>query len=183
MAAKLNETASTRAKSNVSNDVIWGFMQEAAESRRAIDEATAVHRTILKRAKSAGVDQKILADAISARKQDPDKVVMDLKNTIRYYEIGGIPLSKSGLFDNLSADPVDERTQEEQGLWAAEEAGYNCGIANGARDDNPFPPGVETHAKWDEGFQRGKKFLAGQTTASDKPASTRRGKNRPETLN
>lgn len=183
MAEKLNETASERTKSNVSNKLISDYMREAAESKRAIDEATAVHRTILKRAKASGVNQRALLEALSARKNDPDKVIMEMKDTIRYLEIGGIPLSKSGLFDNLTAEPVDERTQEERGLWAAEEAGYNCGIANGARDDNVFAPGLPTHAKWDEGFLRGKKALAGQTTAADKPASTRRTRNRAETLN
>jgi ribosome modulation factor len=183
MAESLTETKAERARSNLSNDVIADFMREAAATKRAVEEANSAHRTVLKRAKAAGVNQRALLEAMAAKKQDADKVVIELRDTIRYLEIAKIPISKSGLFDDLDLEPLSAEAEEADASWASEEAGYQAGIANAARDDNPFPPGQKTHGDWDAGFRRGKQFLAGQTTDSAvKPASTRRGKNRPADL-
>ncbi len=178
MAKRLNETAGERSKSNVDSALISQYMREATVAKRELDEKQGSYRSVLKRAKGAGIETKALIAAMNAKKLDDDDVIRDLRNTIRYYSIAGIGVSKSGLFDDLDIAVADD-VKEDQGQWAAEEAGYEAGKSNGAREDNPFPPGAPTHAKWDKGWRRGKQVLAGQPADAAKPASTRRGKNRP----
>ncbi len=179
MANKLNNGSNTNSGSNVTNDTISGFLHEIAVADREVSEATGRRRALLKRAKSEGLDLEALGFVSKAKKRETDEVVRLLRNTIRYSHVAKIEMSVSGLFDNLDLTALDPDAAAKQGQWAAEEAGFECGKANGSREDNPFPPGAELHAQWDAGFLRGKRFLAGEDVATTgKTASTRRGKNR-----
>lgn len=178
MANRVNETKSEQRAANVTNDTISDFIREAGAAKREVEEANGRYRSILKRAKATGCNQGEIVAALQAKKQDPDQVLINLRDKVRYLGIVGVPVTKGGLFDDLDFTDLAPETQEKDQHWAAEEAGYTAGKANGSRDDNPFPPGAESHVAWDGGYIRGKQALAGTEPEGAKTASTRRSKQR-----
>ena len=185
MASQSTETKNEQNGANVPDALIASFMREASETKRLVDETGEAHRTaksshqaVLKRAKNQGVNTRALLEAMAARKTEHDKVVIELRDTIRYLGLAGVPLKDSGLFDGSLVPVETDEQRQENAAWAADDAGYTSGKENGSREDNPFPPGSEPHGRWDEGWRRGVKARADAAKPGVAKASTRRAKDR-----
>lgn len=148
--------------SNVSNEAIAQFAIEAGKAQREIDEATGRKRAVLKRAKAAGVDTKALLAALALKKLDPDVVLQQQRDLIRYVGIIApyVPMTQAELFQGLDTAPLAERAAQDMTTWEAEERGYNAGIAGGGMDDCPFEPGTPAYVAFHEGFIRGQSVIA-----------------------
>lgn len=171
----------TTPPSNVSSEVIAGYAIEYDRAQREKDEAVGRARAILKRAKSAGVKTKLLIAALAQKKQDPDELRIEMRDSIRYCNII-VPLAKLTQADlfNDAERPLNSKTQAQMQTWEAEQKGYDCGLIGGTMDDAVFAPGTPAYAAFQTGFTRGQTVIAERMGENSKQADSglkkRRGK-------
>lgn len=182
---------------NVPNETWLQFVREASATKREIDEASGRHRSVMKRAKAAGCNPKVIALAITSKKQDPAVVASEIRDTVRVMNLVGVELTPGNLFGTWEPS-VTEKAAEEFDLHTSEERGYAAGKGGQDRAGNPFEAGSPFHQSWDNGWIRGQKFIADsmgpdkvQANASRKrpertpeaktapKAATKRGRGRP----
>lgn len=175
-------------KSNVPPETIRSAVRECSQLKAAIDAATGEYRACLKKWKSQGVNPKMIAEVIQARKVDPGVIQQEMRERIRYLALFNMPTKQSDLFNGLDLSGTTQKEQAEHREWEAKTLGYEAGYAGKPIDENPWhdKPGSESFVNWREGWQDGQAALARQTfhkpeKADIKQASTRRRRNK-ETL-
>jgi hypothetical protein len=168
---------SEASQSNVSNETILEFIREATATKRAIEEATGRHRAVLKRAKNAGCNPKIISSAIVSRRQDPAVVVSEVRETVRTFNLVGIEMGSSDLFGGWSGE-ITEKAAEQHSAFSVKEAGYEAGKAGTDRAGNPHEPGSPFHQRWDEGWIAGQAAIAARMMPGATQANASR--KRPE---
>lgn len=174
------ERLDTTPPSNVSNEAIAQFAIEAGTAQREIDEATGRKRAVLKRAKAAGVDTKALLAALALKRRDPDDVLTEQRNIIRYAGIIAphLPMSQAELFEGLDQRPLADKAARQMQEWDADERGYAAGLNGGSMDDCPAAPGTPVYVRFHAGFMRGQAVIAERMGDNAKPANTRAAKRR-----
>jgi hypothetical protein len=160
---------------NVSNETWLQFVREAAATRREIEEATGRHRAVMKRAKAAGCNPKVIAAAITAKKQDPAVIVSEVRDSVRVLNLVGIELDSGSIFGSWQPE-ITQKAAEEFDLHVAEERGYGAGKGGGDRDANPYEPGSPFHAAYDKGWIAGQRAIAEQMGPDKKPVAASRAR-------
>ena len=174
------------AVSNVSDEVIASYAVEADRAQRDIDEATGRKRSVLKRAKSDGIKTRVLLAAIKMKKQDPDEVALEMRDSIRYANIiaPGVRLTQAELFSASDAPTaLNAKTQGKVQDWDAEQRGYESGLNGGTMDDCVFAPGTEGRVHFQQGFVRGQTVIAdrmGENAKKADPSRTKRRGGKPD---
>ena len=169
------------ATSNVSNEVIAGYAVEADRAQRDIDEATGRKRSVLKRAKAEGVKTRVLLAAIKMKRQDPDEVALEMRDSIRYVNIitPGVRLTQAELFTGEDATrPLNVKVQAEVQAWQAEAGGYADGKQGGHLNDSPHQVGTEARVHYERGWLRGQAVIANEMAPNAKKADPSRTKRR-----
>ena len=77
----------------VSNDAVIDLMREYSMQKRRCLEENGVLRNILKRGKKDGINVKALITTCEATKLEPDIVIRDLSDTVRYMALRKIPMT------------------------------------------------------------------------------------------
>ena len=181
MAEKL--TPPTGHNSEAGKGQFLAFFREAGAAKRELEELQGKYRSILKRAKSEGVNTKQLVAAMALRKQDPDDVAKDQRDLVNYMRWIGLPIgSQAELFGDGDADENTTDTEDyAQRLWEVHEAGYAAGKNGQKPEDNPHEAGSEFHQTWAMALGKGQeaaRFInpAGVETV----AAPKRGRGRPK---
>jgi ribosome modulation factor len=142
------------APTNVPNETWLEFLREATATKRAIEEASSKHRTVLKRAKAAGCNPKVLAIALAAKTQDPAVVVSEIRDTVRVLNLVNVTMKQTDLFGGWEPT-LNAGAAAVQALFDAEERGYAAGKAGAAADENPYELGTEAAQSWGRGWSHG----------------------------
>ena len=168
------------AKSNVTNEAIAQFAIEADQAQREIDEASGRKRAVLKRAKGAGVNTKALLTALGMKRDDEERVRLDMRDTIRYAHIvaPAVKMSQDDLFGGFETRALKPKVQAQVQAWEAEQEGYTAGLNGGDRSDSRFPEGSPGSAQFFKGFLRGQSVIAARMGPDEKKASASLVKNR-----
>jgi hypothetical protein len=162
------------APSNVTAGLVQHWGRELSKTQMAVTEAMGVHRSRVKAAKNAGVDTKALLAGLQMRKRDPEEVMAEVKNGLRYLAFLGLPIgAQAGLFSNDGeiADQLTDTERAQQAEWEAQVAGYSAGRAGQHRDANPHPPGTPHHVAWDEHYLKGQAAIAAEMGPGVTPIS------------
>jgi len=167
----------SNAPENIDNDAKLAWMRQYQTQKRLCDEANGVLRSIIKRAKSEGMNSKSLIGAVASSKLDPDVVKNDLRDTIHYLSLLRMPLTQAELFADLDVT-VSEDTAAASSAWDADDAGYRAGRAGAGIDDCPFPHGTELAVHWVKSWQAGLATIAQEMGPNQRPASVSKGRPR-----
>lgn len=165
----------TGSNSNTaSNDSAADWIRQIRHQGRRCDEENGVLRNLFKRAKADGINTAAAREAIKATKLDLDVVESDLRDTLRYMAIIRVPVSKEKLFD--WSDAVTSKTEHEDSLWEADDAGYRAGRHGVRTEDCPpqFKPGSELYVHWLESWHKGQAAIAREMGEHVKPANPSR---------
>lgn len=165
--------------SNVPNETWLQFVREASATKREIEEASGRHRSVMKRAKAAGCNPKIIALAIASKRQDPAIVSNEIRDTVRVLNLVGVTMTQTDLFAGWSPE-VTEKAAMEHDHFTADERGYDAGKAGQDRDGNPFEPGSPFHVAWDAGWLKGQAAIAAAMAPGATQASARRARPKRE---
>jgi ribosome modulation factor len=157
----------------VSNDAVLALMREYATQKRVCSEANGSLRNILKRGKKDGINVKSLIAACEATKQEPDVVIRDLADTIRYMSLRQIQVSRETLFDGWDTE-ITQKSRAADDIWTAGERGYRAGRDGQKVEDSPYLPGTEYHAEWLRNWGQGQAAIARELGPDAKIASTSR---------
>jgi ribosome modulation factor/uncharacterized protein (UPF0335 family) len=150
------------------------WLRQVRQQRRKVAEENGVLRNIYKRAKADGVDIKAAQDAIEATKRDPDEVIAEMRNKIRYMGILHVKVTAQD-FESITTD-VTQKTAREDDLWDADEKGYVGGRSGVKVDDAPYEPGTERHVHWMAAWHKGQAAIARELGPDTKVASISRGR-------
>src|SRR5208283_943020 len=157
--------------SNVSNETWLNHIRECALAKRAVEEASGRHRAKLKAAKADGVDPKLVAWAVTqVKRRDALDVALELRGMVRVANLLGVSAMMDSIFDGWSPG-INSAAQHQQGLFDAEDSGYQAGKQGTSRSDNPEIAGTEAFVEWDKGWIAGQAAIAasmgpGETQAS-----------------
>lgn len=122
------------------------------KDRDVAKQSIGVYRSALKAAKKIGVDTDAYTAMRDKDRADHGKVIMQSANEGRYLRIIKSPLADLGLFQNLEPPTLDEEPASEKGLRA--------GRSGFSRTSNPFSPGSEDYATYDESWLKGQTEIA-----------------------
>jgi ribosome modulation factor len=168
----------TNASEAISNDEALDWMHKVMAQQRRCDEENSALRLIYKQIKAAGHNEKAMRRAIRNGKIEPETVVNNLRDEIRYSGLRHIPVTPESLFDGMDF-AITEKTQAGQDLWDAEETGYRAGRHGVPVEDCPYPPGSELHVHWTDWWRKGKAAQARELGPDATVATARRGRGRP----
>jgi ribosome modulation factor len=148
-------------------------MRQYDVQRRRCSEENGVLRNIVKRAKADGTNVKAMSATYSARKLDPQQVVADMRDTIRYMNLRRIPMVAEDLFAGWDTR-VTDKTREIDTLFEAEAAGYAAGRAGAKIEDCTYQAGTDLHVEWVRSWKLGQAAIARELGPDVKQASTAR---------
>jgi ribosome modulation factor len=142
--------------SNVPAETILYWTHELSRSKRAVDEATSLHRNRVKKAKTDGVTTDAILESIAWSRLDADERRRRIIDRIRVESVR-YPDSGSIFSDTLpSLDVrVSERMRYTDTLFDAETKGYQHGRSGVAIDENPYQAGSELAVVWHREWSRG----------------------------
>jgi ribosome modulation factor len=161
----------THAQSN-GESLEWAT--KVRRQKRVCESENGVLRNLIKQAKAAGENTKALLQAIAATKQDPDTVLTDTRDFVRYASLMHIPLPSEEIYA-WNAD-VTEKTAAADLAWDAEDQGFRAGRHGLKMEDCPFEHGTELSVVWLEHWAKGQAAIAAEMGENAKPASTSRGR-------
>lgn len=174
------------AAPNVSNDTIQEYQRAYSTQKRRCDEENGVLRSLLKKAKSDGVNTKILIEVHQTAKQEHDVILAEMRARVRYMALRSIPVHSVDLFDDIDLD-VSESSQMANERHTAETAGYAHGQMGGSLDENPYSGESDDLAgHWRTGHAEGvaarkRTEIRGEQTVPPTPRPGRRGGRRRST--
>jgi hypothetical protein len=149
------------ADTAISNDADLEWMRQIQTQQRRCDEENGVLRNIFKRAKADGRNVASMRRAIKATKREPGEVIADLRAEIRYMALRRIPLTQAELFAGFDLH-LAEKSEHEDDLWSADDAGYRAGWGGVPIDDDPHAAGSEADVHWRAGWHKGQAARARQ---------------------
>lgn len=152
------ETAQDNAtRSNVSARDIAMAERQFVESVEKLETAKGRHRNLLKQLKATGINVDMLKAVVGLKRQDPDDVLGNQKDFIRYARTLNLPIgTQLNLLDaEIPADELESTEREEQVAWDAGEQGKVAGKAGHPAEGNPHNPGTLAHAAWNLGHTKG----------------------------
>ena len=130
----------------------------------------------MKRAKAAGCNPAIIAQAIAAKRKDPAEVLSEVRDSVRVFNLVGIEILAPAIFGDW-VPAVTEKAALDQDMFTAEERGYEAGKAGQDRNGNPFTAGSPFHQEWDAGWAKGQGAIAERMQPGAKQADA--SKQRP----
>jgi hypothetical protein len=142
-----------------SNETWLEFIREATLSKRSIEEASGRHRAILKRAKSAGCNPKIVMEIINGVRQGAEVIVPEMRDRARGFNLAGINVTQEHVFGGWD-DRVTTKADEEHQVFEAAQAGYTAGKNGVPIDDCPHAPGTEHYVAWTREWHMGQAAIA-----------------------
>jgi ribosome modulation factor len=159
------------------NDSAADWMRQYRVQKRLCEEANGVLRSLIKRAKSDGINTKAMIEAVKASKLDPEVVAADLRDQIRYMGIIHVPMTQASLFDDYNVE-VSTQTAHADDLWDADDNGYRAGRHGARIEDCPYDPGTELHVHWLQAWHKGQAAIARELGPDVKPASASKTRKR-----
>lgn len=131
--------------------------------------ATGVYRNVVKAAKNAGVDTDALLWGIKAGRRDELDVKREIAGRARVAALLQLPIGGSfGLFEE--PPEVDPTLAARVKISNAKQLGTEAGRKLADREENPYEPGAEEYAAWDEAWMDGNQSAH---KAKDKPKPVR----------
>lgn len=157
------------------NDAVVDWMRQYQTQKRRCEEENGVLRNIVKRAKSDGINTKVMIQTVALSKLDPEQVQADLRDQIRYMALRRMPVTQTELFAGLDTT-ITAKSQQQDDSWDAEDNGYRAGRHGAGNDDCPYPPGTELNVHWATGWAKGQASIARELGDNAKVASTSRSR-------
>lgn len=144
------------AKSNVSPQFIAKSERDFVESLEKLETAKGRHRNLIKQLKQAGINVEILKSIVSLKRQDPEDVLGNQKDFIRYAKVLALPIGAqlTLLDEELPDTDLDSAEREQQEAWDAGQAGLNDGKA-GRPAQTHHQPGTLAFSSYHEAHRRG----------------------------
>ena len=168
---------SENLSSNVPAETILHFTHELSRTKRKLDEASAAHRQMVKRAKGEGVPSEAILESIAWSRMDPADRLKRLSDRIRV-ETVRYPDSAEDLTDLLAHLDIEvsDKMRFTDVVFDAEQRGYQAGRFAVPVEDNPYQPGTEMHQTWRNFWGQGQAANALSLGDGAKAASTERRK-------
>ncbi len=172
----------------VDDATILDFTRKIISKGEEIEELTTQRksrvgevRSLYKSAKQAGINIDMLQVQIRNRNREPDAVLQDTKDFLRYGNLFNMPLHQADLFDDdlPQLDPNSEAGRT-QAVYDAAEQGYRAGMNGWPIDSCPFHQTTdsEEHQAWTQRWHEGQaKIAAG---LAPQVMRARRGEGNPE---
>lgn len=163
--------------------VFLDFVREATLTLRAVEEAQGRHRAVLRRAKAAGLDTKIMLDTMRLKRRDPDELNSNQIRRVTYAAWSGSPFgTQAKMFEALDAsDDLTEAELHARKMWDADEAGYRAGRSGQDRtSSNPHPLGSEYHVAFDLAWVKGQAAIAEEMGPDKQRKIGKRSSKNPE---
>lgn len=145
------------ARSNVSPQFVAQAERDFVESLEKLETAKGKHRNLLKQLKAGGINIDMLKTVVSLKRQDPEDVLGNQKDFIRYAKILALPIGAqlTLLDEEMPDDELGDEDRQQQEAWDAGQQGLNAGKAGKPESDNKHTPGSLAFAAWAEGHRRG----------------------------
>lgn len=157
----------------LSNDEQAEIMRQYRQQKRVCESENGVLRSIVKRAKTGGMNTKAMIAAVNATKIDPDEVADNLRDQIHLMSVLRVPITMEQLFADFDAS-VTDKTRREDDLWDAEDKGYRAGRHGVKVEECPYDAGTELHVHWMQEWNKGQAAIARELGPDVKMASTSR---------
>lgn len=158
---------------SATDDQYAQYAREYRTQKRRCDEENGVLRSILKRADADGIPTKALVSAVKKTKLEPEVVVGDLRDEIRFLRILRIEVPQDEIYGDWSVNMTSKSRQQDD-VWLAEDAGYRAARHGVPLDDCPHLPGTELHVAWCKHWKGGEASLKREMGGDQKIASTSR---------
>jgi uncharacterized protein (UPF0335 family) len=172
MARKLKDDA---AKSNLSPDTFLEYVRELGAARTEKESASGKYRSVLKRAKSAGINTAMMLRALEEKRQDDQPREMNDLDLARYRAWLGVPIGTQAALD--FEEPSDE-ARAKQTEHEAGEAGLAAGKAGHPREGNPHTTASPNWAAWDRAWVAGQETLIDKLSRGEAPEPKTNGATR-----
>lgn len=168
--AKSEADAPGVGHNSVDDATILDFSRRIISKGEQIEEITTQRkslvgeiRSLYKSAKGAGINIDMLQVQIKNRRREPDAVLQDTKDFLRYGNLFQMPLHQADLFDD-DLPVLDPNSQEArvQAEYDAAEQGYRAGLNGWAIDSCPFHHAQDSqeHVAWTRRWHEGQAKLA-----------------------
>jgi hypothetical protein len=191
MVRKLSEAMAEGAGANVDPLIIQSCMAEYDDLSGQAGRIAQRIAAMFTRYEKQGVNVKSVKASRRASKMDRAAARAQAQSDIRYLIIGGVltpanddwarQVSQSNLFADEKDLANATTTSPNLARARAHSDGYNSGRHGGAAINNPFQPGSETYAAWEEGRKDGLVDKGLRASANGKTANTTsRGPGRPK---
>lgn len=160
----------------ISNDEEAEFLRLYRQQKRVCNEANGVLRSLLKRAKAAGMDTSEITAAVSIKAQmETEEAAAKLKTRLRYLSLLNMPISADSLYDGFGTQ-VTSKTEEADQAWEANDAGYRAGRHGAPIEECQYPHESPLGIEWNAGWRRGQRAIAAEMGPDTKSADTSRGR-------
>lgn len=166
----------------ISDDEAVTWLNESRSLARDAAERQGVQRNHRKRAKSAGINVRAMAAALRALKRsDPDGVISDLRDQIRYMQLLRLPVVSGDLFGNMPIQLTD-KTKIGMDIWDAQDGGYKAGRHGAVVDECPYEQGSELAVQWIDWWHKGQASIAKELGPEGQQVTPTRGRRRRQTI-
>lgn len=139
--------------------------EEKKDAHDVLKSLVSEVRSIYKSAKKAGINTDMLQIQIANREREPEAVLQDTKDFLRFGNLFAMPLTQDDLFpDDVLITGLDPTSAEgrKQAVFDAGNAGLRAGKAGFEIDANPFHQvqDNEEFAAWSSNWHAGQAHLA-----------------------
>ena len=155
--------------SNVSDQTRQEAMRSLAQSYAVLKQAQSAHSNNAKKWKGEGVKTPQAMKVLRERWKDPQEVLAELHEEIRFRALSDIPTIQDDLAALWAPPEVSASAQSEHQRWQWREAGGLAARKKFARDANPHNQGEEAHAEWDRGWLDSPERIAAEMEAGGAP--------------
>lgn len=119
------------------------------------------YRAYLKEAKKRGVDTKAITKALAVRFQDPDIVLIEIREELKMYDLSGfLPGIRERLLGRFDVQEATGAEEEENQVLIAYDKGVMSGRSGHRTDANPYPANSLGERKWADGWRAGQRAIA-----------------------
>lgn len=157
---------------NVTVEVRRQFYHDALMARIGVESAQSLVKNkkaelsaVLKKAKKAGVNSKAITRVLTARLQDENDVVEQLRDELETFDFSGVV---SNIKEKLLARLVVEEPTANEEAQISQDRAYDAGAfdyrSNYERSQNKFIPGTSLHDAWDRGWLASQAVTASEMT-------------------
>ena len=163
------------ASNNVTDKTRLEVVQQVREIQRKQRQLSGQLTQVKQKAKAMGINVKGMLRALTARDQDPDELIEEEREFIRFSALFNLPTKQVDLFPD-GERVADPKVDQDVATFEAYDAGYLAGGAGRSIDDNPYSgsPGSETFVQWRKGWDAGQASIAYRADGGETQGSTER---------
>lgn len=167
------KTKAEEVRLNLRPDILLDFVKDAQVQRRSVASAQGRYRAVLKKAKEAGINTKLMLAAMAKLDQDSEDRKAEEAELHRYMGWMGMSV---GAQSSMELDKPAQKALDQFTIAQHEETGYRAGRGGRNRDDHGLTAGTPAHAAWDKGWSMGQADIAAEMAPGETKRTGRKGR-------